>query len=82
LGKLYEHLGAEASDFAATDGWNLLSLEVLGGWVGSALEARRQDLTQKMKSTSRSASARTFFLEDFVAWTKSLDSRPLQSSEA
>jgi hypothetical protein len=66
LGKLYAHLGAETQDFDIGDGWRLLPLEVVGGWVSLALQSQESSgVTPKM----------TLFLQDFVEWTKTLDPR-------
>lgn len=66
MAKAYAGLGEEASDFSMPDGWKLLPIRVVGGWVNNAL---------KNGKTESSAAVRLFLL-DFVDWSTSLDSRP------
>jgi hypothetical protein len=55
---VYETLKTEAADFVAATGWKLLPLQTIGTWIQVALDARRENLTDRMK----------FVLEDLVEW--------------
>lgn len=61
--KLYAGLGPEALDCSASDGWKLLPVQTVGGWVSTAL-GEASDTPANVKS----------FLADFVKWSQSLDS--------
>jgi hypothetical protein len=55
---VYDTLGKEAAEFVAATGWKLLPLQTIGTWIQVALDARRENLTDRMK----------FVLEDLVEW--------------
>lgn len=55
---VYKTLGEEAAEFIAVTGWKLLPLQTIGTWIHEAMDARRENLSAKMK----------FVLEDLVEW--------------
>jgi hypothetical protein len=55
---VYDTLGKEAAEFVAVTGWKLLPLQTIGTWIQVALDARHENLTDRMK----------FVLEDLVEW--------------
>jgi hypothetical protein len=61
---LLNHLGDELSDYAALNGWKLLSLRTVGSWVKGALA-----------STSTCPGNIAHLLRDFVEWSSLVDMR-------
>jgi hypothetical protein len=68
--KLHASLGAEAEDYMAVDGWKRLPICAVGTWVDNAIQSNSANLSHSMLS----------FLQDFVAWTLALDTRPVKDS--
>lgn len=55
---VYTLLNDEATDYATRTGWKLLHLKTVGSWVETAMAARREGLSNKMRMV----------LGDFVEW--------------
>jgi hypothetical protein len=61
LQKMRDVLGAEVTDFKILEGWTLLPVSIVGGWVKEALNASGTS-NEKIR----------IFLTEFVEWSQSL----------
>lgn len=71
MSRMTKTLGAEAADFAVSDGWKLLPIRIVGEWVDASLVIGDPPPPKNL----------ALFLLDFVEWSKSLDSRVLKHSQ-
>lgn len=65
--KVYDNLGLEVKDTVVAEGWRLLPLQVVGGWIAQALQASSPSPQEKIG----------LFLSDFVEWSRLLDTRSI-----